>query len=313
MAKPIWRNERRLFLLAGLSPVWSLRLACERRNLRSVTFSVEATRTGVLIAALQDVSEHRKLEQHIASRLGFYRSLIPTSPTGVELPPEILSTAEGSGRYLQLRPQEAEEVFLATQKAPPSPSALEQLEQLGRRFPNYHAATVTRGRMLNDAKRWGEAVDVLHRAVILEPASAATLCELGRSFYFRDEFGSVRKCFEEAFRINPWYYPGWLYFLRFLRFVRATDATDWAVRACKVFPDDFPLALMAIAVYPPQQQIGLLSELLERVWPGQIRKTAVRYWRSSNQSQGRSTQPNTIPLGPRSFATPLRFFRILPV
>lgn len=216
--------------------------------------------------AHQYVSEERRLEKHIATRLEFYRRLLPASPVGFELPAEILAATEVSGRYLQLRPQATEEVFLAAQESPPLSQTLDQLEQIGRRFPDYHAAHVTRGRMLNDAKRSAEAFEVLQRALKLEPDSAATLCELGRCFYFRNEIASARECFEKALRINPWYYPGWQYFLRFLRFVRAADSTDWAQRADQTFPDDFPLALLTIALHPPQLQIGLLSELLERSW-----------------------------------------------
>jgi tetratricopeptide (TPR) repeat protein len=212
--------------------------------------------------AHQYVSEHRRLEQHVSARFDFYRSLFASSPRGADVPEEAISAAVIDGRYLQLRSGEIERAFSATQRPTPSESAT-AIADVARRYPNYHHALLRHGRHLNDAKQFGHALPVLNRAAELEPLSAAVLCEIGRTYYLTSDYEKAQESFEKAMKINPDFHPGWQYFLRFLRHTRRPDADRWAQQARQRFPDDFGLALLAIAVYPPPEQLLLLHQLLD--------------------------------------------------
>jgi tetratricopeptide (TPR) repeat protein len=221
-----------------------------------------ALRNRIRQEAYNYVSEHRRLEQHVGERADFYRGLLKDGPRGADLPAEVLAAAEADGRYLRLRPGEVERALMAAQRAKPAEIAA-AVADVVRRFPNYHHSLLRHGRLLNDAKRFNEALAVLRRASELEPLSAAAICEMGRSYYLTNDSDKAQEAFEKALELNPDFHPGWQYFLRFLKNTRRSDAARWAQIARQRFPSDFGMALLAIALYPPAEQIGLLRELLD--------------------------------------------------
>ncbi|HTW94385.1 MAG TPA: glycosyltransferase [Tepidisphaeraceae bacterium] len=208
------------------------------------------------------VSQNRRLDRHISERLSFYRSLFTRSPKGADLPPEILSAAEIEGNYLRLRPGEAERAFIAATARNKPPEIASAVAAVAQRFPDFHHALLHHGRHLNDARRYADALAVLRRVQEISPLSAAVLCELARAHYLLNDFSTAQAAFEKALEINPDFHPGWQYFLRFLRHTRRAGATDWAQKARQQFPNDFGIALLAIALHPPATQIELLGELL---------------------------------------------------
>jgi tetratricopeptide (TPR) repeat protein len=211
-------------------------------------------------AAYRYVANHRRLDQHIGERLAFYRTLLPSPMPHVELPAEILGAAEIDGKYLRLRPGYPERAVLA---ASPNPETQAALALVVDRFPDYQAALLRQGRLLNDAKQPDAARTVLERACELQPTAAAAWCELARSHYLLRDWNAAYTCFKTALDRNPAYHPGWTYLLRFLRSTRHAEGPHLAARARELFPDDIGLVLLAIAVFTPAQQVAMLTDLLE--------------------------------------------------
>jgi tetratricopeptide (TPR) repeat protein len=210
------------------------------------------------------VSRERMLEGHVTDRLNFYRSLLPKDAPGVEIPADILAAAQINGQYIQLHPSAPERIFLASQAAAPSEKNLQDLTRVTTEFPDYQMAQTLHGRLLNDAKKYTQALVPLQRARALDPSSAFVLCEMARAQTSLKEYARARQSYEAALRLNANFYTGWINFLWFLKFVQAPDISTWAARAREQFPNDFALALLAISAYPPVERIPMLADLLNR-------------------------------------------------
>jgi tetratricopeptide (TPR) repeat protein len=215
------------------------------------------------------VSEQRRLPQHIGERLAFYRELLPEPSSARDSSPgeEVFAAAVRDGNYLQLRPQQSERVLLACLEKPVTREKTAQLARLVEHVPDYFAALLHLGRLLNDLRDNTAALPYLQRACALHPRSAAALSELGRTHFLLDDVGSARQALEAALAVNPWHFPAWSYLLRLLHLAGSAEGAPWAERARRMHPDNFHLALLGARTYPGPEAVGVLQRLLEEFAP----------------------------------------------
>jgi tetratricopeptide (TPR) repeat protein len=209
------------------------------------------------------VAQHRRLEKHIGQRLAFYRELLKESPRGQEVPAEVLALSVREERYLQLRRQPPEDTLVAAVKGPTSKDTVAALKGLVEKQPTYLSALQHLGRQLNDLRDFAGALSYLEQARPLNPQSARTLCEIGRSLYQLNQDQKARQTLEAGLTLNPYFQLGWQYLLRLLQVTRSPDGWRWAERARQMLPANFALALLGARLYPPQDAIRLIHQLLD--------------------------------------------------
>lgn len=224
--------------------------------------------------AYDHVAEHRRLEQHIQTRLDFYQQVsathCPTSANvdrttdGGRLPDDVLAAATCDGRYLQLRPQAPEQALATARNGPPTRETAHSLVQLVEQYPEYVAALQALGQQLNSLREHRLALDYLERARQRQPKSARTLAEVARAHYRLGDEQRARSLLEETLTFNPHCLVAWQYLLRLLQVLRASDGSHWATRARESFPEHFELALMGARLYPPLEAVKLLRQLVEQ-------------------------------------------------
>src|SRR5207248_2506278 len=107
------------------------------------------------------------------------------------------------------------------------------------------------------------ALEYLERARQLNPRSARTLCEIGRSRFLLQDVAGARQHLEAALEINPQYYPGWQYLLRALTLNRSPGGPRWAERARQLFPSVYALVWIGAGVYGASDGVKKLHELLD--------------------------------------------------
>jgi tetratricopeptide (TPR) repeat protein len=187
-------------------------------------------------------------------------------PRGATLAPEVLACAAVEGRYLQLRTGEPERMLSGAVQGPARPEAVQALTAVLARYPRYLAALQQQGRLLNDLRRANQAEICLGQALALQPASARTLCELGRARFLQGDAAGTRARLEEALTLNPYYQAGWQYLLRLLALNPSRDGPAWAARARELHAGNWQLALAAARVQGPA--VPALGEWLGRYGPG---------------------------------------------
>jgi tetratricopeptide (TPR) repeat protein len=213
------------------------------------------------------VSQHRRLADHIGQRLDFYRRLLPGTPRGVELSADVLAVAVRDGNYFQLRAQEPERTLQAAAQGAGTVENAQKLKQLLDQYPNYLGALQEQGRILNDLRDNRLALVHLERARALNPSSARTLGEIGRSQFVLKNVTEARQILEKALELNPWYYPGWLYLFRLLALTKSPDGPPWAERAHQLHPRNYNLALAGARLYPGLEAIAVLHRLVDLYAP----------------------------------------------
>jgi tetratricopeptide (TPR) repeat protein len=212
------------------------------------------------------VSQQRRLADHIGERLDFYRALLRGGSKGGAVDDALVAEAVRDGDYYQLRPGEPEKTLLAALQ--PSADAGPLLSRLVQQYPDYIAALQNFGKWCNDRGDYPTALRHLERARALQPHSARTRCEIGRSRFLVKDMAAARRELEAALQINPHYYPGWQYLLRLLTLHRAADGPRWAERAGELFPACYALAWAAAGVYEPAEGVRVLQAALERYAAG---------------------------------------------
>ena len=106
--------------------------------------------------------------------------------------------------------------MIGAQKGTAVGQAVASLTRLVQEYPNNLPALQHLGKLLNDHRDARSALEYLERARQLNPRSARTLCEIGRSRFLLQDVAGARQHLEAALEINPQYYPGWQYLLRAL-------------------------------------------------------------------------------------------------
>jgi tetratricopeptide (TPR) repeat protein len=219
------------------------------------------------VQAHAQVAAERLIDRYVGERLSFYRSLLSAAPRGFTIPPEVLAAAVVDGRYLQLRPGPPELALRSALQAPLQEGA-QQLERLLRQHPDYQAALLHQGRLLNDLRRHGDAQVCLGRAWALNPLSAEALAEMGRAQAGAGDLSAARRTLEQAVTLNPFHQRAWQYLLRLLARQRGAEAAGWAERAHRLHPSNLLLALLGMRLYPPAEAAGVLGGLIDEYAPG---------------------------------------------
>jgi tetratricopeptide (TPR) repeat protein len=227
-----------------------------------------ALRHGIRQRAHAQAATERRLADHIGQRLDFYQRLLPGPPRGATLSPEVLAAAVADGRYLQLRPGEPERNLLAAAQGLARPEAVQALTAVLARYPRYVPALQQQGRLLNDLRRASQAEICLGQALALEPASARTLCELGRSRFLQGDVPGARRRLAEALTLNPYYQAGWQYLLRLLGLNPSADSPEWAEKARRAHPANWQLALAAARAEGGGRALPALGRWLDQFVPG---------------------------------------------
>lgn len=212
------------------------------------------------------VSRERMLADHIASRLAFYRELLPTSRGGT-IPEAVLAAAKRDGRYLQLRSGEPENALeLATQK----PAGVEQVKELRGlvgKFPAFIPALQQLGKSLNELRDFAAASEVFPRVLALDATNATALSELGRARAGVGDTVGARRLLEHAVAVNPYHQVAWQYLLRLLGQKPDAGTAAWAEKAHRQHPDNIMLALQGVKLYPAAERVAVLHRLLEQFAP----------------------------------------------
>ncbi len=218
--------------------------------------------------AYNEVKANRLLPARISERAVWYRGLLKRTPaSNVSLPAAVLAVS-GTDRengYWQLRPQQPEQLFLESLRQPDKVDATKRLREQLEREPNYLAASIRQGQLLNDLRDHQQAILFLERAQALMPQSARILCEIGRARFCMNDFSGARAALEDAIRAEPKCLPAWQYFLRFLSICKPNDGADWAKRSEDLFPNCYPLTLLAAQVYPSAESLTVLKRVIGRM------------------------------------------------
>jgi tetratricopeptide (TPR) repeat protein len=226
--------------------------------------------------AYRQVTENRRLDQHIGKRLDFYKQLLPGSgsretfdqfgtltSSATAITAEVLAAAVREDRYLQLRRQQPEETLLKATNGATTRESVQSLQKLVEQQPQYLNALQHLGRMLNDLREHRAALPVLERARALNSRSARTMCEIGRAYYNLRDDAKARETLELALNMNPYYQVGWQYLIRMGTIIPSSDGPRWAERAHELHPANFALALLGVKTYPPGQAVQVLRRLLD--------------------------------------------------
>ncbi len=107
------------------------------------------------------VRRHRLLSEHISERFSWYASLLSRGgSTGVTSPDAGVDALAGRG-YLELRPEEPEQMLRIALHAPTPAEALSRLDALVAVHPGYHSAVQRHGIVLSNQR-------ASHRSPLIE-------------------------------------------------------------------------------------------------------------------------------------------------
>ena len=207
--------------------------------------------------AYHAVTSARRLADHVHTRFKFYQQLLSavkhqpeaSARHSAPLQPAVLAAAVVvEGRYFQLRPGEPELILQQSKQGPARAESIQALTRVLATHPEYLLAYQQVGKLHNDLRDPASASRYLEHALKLDPNSARTLCELGRSQFLRGDIGGGRKLLESGLTLNPGYQLGWQYLLRLLSLHGSADGPAWAERARQAHPRNVYLALLAAKV-----------------------------------------------------------------
>jgi tetratricopeptide (TPR) repeat protein len=211
------------------------------------------------------VRNHRMLPNHIGNRLSWYRSLLADASRITTLTSELAAAAVAVGRHLQMKPGAPERILLTAQQTQDPGEAISLLAPLVEQQPHYLAALQALGQLLNTVRDHRRAFNFLEQALALDPHSARTRCEIGRTWYWLRDLERAKAVLKEAVETCSLHLPAWQYLLRLLAIDRSADGPEWARRADARFPSCYSLALLGTQCYPPTEIAAVLSRHLDRV------------------------------------------------
>lgn len=251
-------------------------------------------RERVRLEAYEQVARHRRLENHIGERLAFYRELLTAvrksehglrrsdsaivsgNAVNAGFSSEWRELAVRDGRYLQLRPREPEQVLGIVLENASNRESANALTKLVQQYPNYIAAVQQLGTTLTDLRDAAAALPYLERAHRLDPQATEPLCQLARLHHWKGELAQAQRLLEAAIEINPYSPRAWRYLLRLLPAASAAcsdgnsplmDGRPWAQRARELHPANYSLALQGVHLYPIDEAIALLKDLIDQYRP----------------------------------------------
>jgi tetratricopeptide (TPR) repeat protein len=225
-----------------------------------------ALRMHIRAQAHDFVRRHRLLSDHVGERLEVYRASLPQPARGAVLGEHVLAAAVCDGRYLQLRPGQAEEALAGALREPPT-AAIHGLRRLQEQWPRWVEPRQQLGRLFNDQREFPAAQVVLEGALALDVTNATTLAELARAHAGLGDADAARRELERAIAANPYHLVAWQWLLRLLTRQRGPEAAAWAERARRLYPANILLALQGVRVYADGDCIAALHRLVQAVAP----------------------------------------------
>lgn len=226
-------------------------------------------RNQVRVQAWSHVAEHRRWHQHATERIDFYRELldrIRNNPSASSPVPTAHKRRPWSTSHIQLTREQPEEILSQAITSPPSQESVTALSHLVEQYPDYRIATQQLGRLLNDLNNPQAAIHVLQNAAT---PTTRMLCEQARSHFLLGQLEPARELLNRAVECNPYESLAWQYLLRLHLAAMRTNrsAIDDSVRALadravELHPANHTLALLALKLFSPTEQIIRLRRLL---------------------------------------------------
>ncbi len=226
-----------------------------------------ALRVEMRLRAHQYVCRQRRLPDHVGERLAWYRSLLGGGARAAVLPDEVLNGAFCEGRYMQIRPQEAERSYVQARQTQNPAEAIAILAPVVERRPRYLSALQLLGQMLNGRRDFQRASQVLEQARDLDASNPRTLIEIGRTSFLLNDLVRAKTIIKGVVATDPLHLPAWQYLLRLLILDRSPDGPEWAERAERLFSRCYTLALLGAQTYPAHQIASIIRKLLVRIAP----------------------------------------------
>jgi tetratricopeptide (TPR) repeat protein len=215
------------------------------------------------------VIKQRKMEDRIGSRVEWYKSLDKKNSISEGVDDQILIALADAGEqqdgYFQLRAGAPEKQCLEAATKATVQERVESLKQLTQQQPDYAFAWLKLGECLNGLRQPGDAIKALDKALELMPYSSSAKIEIARSTFLSDDRGKAVDLLQQACQLEELFLPAWKYLLRLLAIQKASDGIDWCQKADATFPSCYPLALIGLDHYSPQEKPGALLAILTRV------------------------------------------------
>lgn len=223
-------------------------------------------RAAIAAAARDHVAAHRMIGPEAARRVQYYRGLLGPRLDPVPLGDEVIAAAVAAdGRYVRLDRGPPELGLAEALRHSDGRERTHRLEGLLARCPGYLAGLQALGRQYNDAREFASAGRTLESALAIEPTSARTLLEIGRSRLGAGDLNGGREYLKAAVRVNPRFQPAWRALFDVLAIAPDDAATEGIERALDIFPDDFALAIRAARAVPRPGVLGLLARAVAAV------------------------------------------------
>lgn len=210
----------------------------------------------------------RRIEDHIARRVEWYKSLHKNNPKPDSVDDETLVALEKTGikenGYYQLRAGTIENRFLES-LTKTSTEQVGFLKELVLQHPGYSFGWLRLGESLNGARLPADALKALEKAIDLMPYSSRAKIEIARSCFLSDDREKAVALLKQACLSETSFLPAWKYLLRLLAIQKAADGIGWCKKADAGFPNCYSLPLIGLDNYPHDEKPMVLLEILNRV------------------------------------------------
>lgn len=215
------------------------------------------------------VVEKRTMEAHIHKRIKWYQSVGKNNAISEGIDDQLSIALQEAGvrqgGYVQLRAGDPETQCLEAATKATVQERVDSLKKLTQQQPAYPYAWLKLGEYLNGLRQPGDAMKALAKTLELMPYSSSAKIEMARSYFLSEDRGKAVDLLQQVCLSEVLFLPAWKYLLRLLAIQKASDGIDWCQKADVTFPSCYPLALIGLDNYSPQDQPGALLEILTRV------------------------------------------------
>jgi tetratricopeptide (TPR) repeat protein len=215
------------------------------------------------------VMGQRKMEAHIHKRIKWYQSLDKNKAISEGMDEQLCIALQEAdqrqGGYGQLRAGVAEKQCFEAVAKETDEARVEALQKLTQQQPAYPYAWLKLGECLNGLRQPGNAIKALEKTLELMPYSHSAKIEIARSYFLSGNRDRAVDMLKQACLLEEFFLPAWKYLLRLLAILKTSDGVDWCQKADATFPSCYPLSLIGLDNYSPQEQPEALLEILTRV------------------------------------------------
>ena len=214
-------------------------------------------------------SKQRKMEDHIGSRVAWYKSLDRNNSIFEGVDDQILIALLRAGEkecgYFQLRAGVVEKQFHEALAKTSAKEQVEILKVLVQQQPGYSFGWLKLGECLNGLRQPGDAMRALEKSLELMPYSSRAKIEIARSHFLMEDRDKAVALLKQACLSETSFLPAWKYLLRLLAIQKAGDGIGWCKKGDAGFPGCYPLALIGLHNYPLEEKPLVMLEILGRV------------------------------------------------